>query len=108
MVLPGLSTNMISLKSGTSYGRFTAEIERDESELHCYQTVLRIMGAHPRDSNTYIVEIEIDDGGVKKTLNCWLMMIFKLHFNNTLAYTMPLQFQVCLLCSIYLFSSQIL
>ena len=68
MFLPGSSENMISLSSGTRYGRFTAEIERDEKELHCYQAVLRIMGAHPTDSNAYTVEIENDEGGVKKTV----------------------------------------
>ena len=27
------------------------------------------MGAHPADTNTYIVEIENDEGGVKKSVN---------------------------------------
>ena len=68
MFLPGSSENMISLISGTRYGRFTAEIERKESELHCYRAILKIMGAHPADSNAYTVEIENNEGGIKKTI----------------------------------------
>ena len=66
--LPSHDENMISLTSGTRYGRFTAETERDDELGHCYRAVLRIMGAHPADSNTYIVEIENDEGGVKKNV----------------------------------------
>ena len=47
MFLPGSSENMISLTSGTRNGRFMAEIQIDESEQHCYQAVLTIMGSHP-------------------------------------------------------------
>ena len=67
--LPGSDVNKISLSSGTRYGRFSAEIESDNGAgQNCYQAVLRIMGAHPSDTNTYIVEIENDEGGVKKTV----------------------------------------
>jgi len=67
--LPGLDENMISLSSGTRFGRFTAEIEREDGAGHCYQAILRIMGAHPADSNVYILEIENIEGGVKKHLS---------------------------------------
>lgn len=60
--------NMISLTGGTRYGRFTADIVRDDIAGHCYHALLRIMGAHPSDSNTYILEIENDEGGVKKSV----------------------------------------
>ena len=60
--------NMISLTEGTRYGRFTADIKQDNRAGHCYQALLRIMGAHPADSNTYILEIENDEGGVKKNV----------------------------------------
>lgn len=66
--LPGSDEKMISLTSGTRYGRFTAEIVREDGAGHCYQALLRIMGAHPADSNIYIVEIENDEGGVKKSV----------------------------------------
>jgi hypothetical protein len=68
--LPGSDENKISLSSGTRYGRFSAEIEIENGAgQHCYQAVLRIMGAHPSDTNTYVVEIQNDEGGVKKTVN---------------------------------------
>ena len=60
--------NMISLTGGTRYGRFTADIERDDMAGHCYHAILRIMGAHPSDSNNYILEVENDEGGVKKSV----------------------------------------
>ena len=66
--LAGQAKNMISLTGGTRYGRFTADIERDDGTGHCYHALLRIMGAHPADSNTYILEIENDEGGVKKNV----------------------------------------
>ena len=66
--LPDSNTNMISLTSGTRYGRFAADIERENIAGHCYQAVLNIMGAHPADSNIYVVEIENDEGGVKKNV----------------------------------------
>ena len=66
--LAGQAKNMISLAGGTRYGRFTADIERDDVTGHCYHALLRIMGAHPADANTYILEIENDEGGVKKNV----------------------------------------
>ena len=64
----------ISLLPGSSYRRFLASLEWEDSEGHCYEAILHIDKVTTRDSGGYTLELENSEGGVKYDLYITVIM----------------------------------
>ena len=63
--IPGHKDQRVTLLGDSSYDRFSASIQWEDSVGHCYEAVLHIQFSDLEDSGSYTLELENTDGGIK-------------------------------------------